>query len=82
MNTLTTDQAARIAARTAQIVADLRAEADALEAAGDASDVLRNGGQYDYSTRRRDAVAALRDLANSRERAGGRAVPGARIGRA
>ena len=65
MNTVTSTQADRIAARTAQIVANMRAEADAAEAKGNLK-----GAQ------------ALRDLADSRERAGSRARVGARIGQA
>ena len=65
MNTVTSTQVDRIAARTAQIVANMRADADAAEAKG-----VTKGTQ------------ALRDLADSRERAGARAKVGARIGRA
>lgn len=65
MSTVTSTQAERIAARTAQIVANMRADADAAEANGDHA-----------------GAKALRDLADSRERAGSRARVGARIGQA
>lgn len=65
MNTVTSTQADRMAARTAQIVATMRADADAAEASGDFA-----------------GAKALRDLADSRERAGARAKVGARIGQA
>lgn len=65
MNTVTSTQADRIAARTAQIVANMRRDADVAEANGDHA-----------------GAKALRDLADSRERAGARAKVGARIGQA
>jgi hypothetical protein len=65
MTTMTSTQADRIHARTAQIVARMRADADAAEKAGNLS-----GAQ------------ALRDIADSRERAGMRARAGAHIGQA
>lgn len=65
MDTVTSTQAERIAARTAQSVATMRANADAAEAKGDTA-----------------GATALRNLADSRERAGSRAKVGARIGRA
>ena len=58
-------QAGRVAARTAQVVSAMRADADAAEARGD-----------------REGAAALRGLADSRERAGARVRVGARVGRA
>ena len=65
MDRMTQTQADRINARTAEVVAKMRQEADAAEAKGDT-----NG------------AAALRLLADSRERAGSRARVGARISRA
>ena len=62
--TVTAAQAERIAARTAQVVTRMRAEADAAEAAGNLS-----------------GAKALRDLADSRERAGAKGREGARITR-
>lgn len=79
MNTVTSTQADRIAARTAKIVATMRAEADALEAAGGPSDVL--DPTYPSITRA-SAVEDIRRTADSRERAGARAKVGAKIGRA
>jgi len=65
MNTVTSTQADRIAARTAAIVEKMRADADASEAKGDHA-----------------GAKSLRDIADSRERAGARAKVGARIGQA
>lgn len=65
MNTITSTQADRIAARTAQTVANMRTDADKAEARGDI-----------------EGATALRQIADSRERAGARAKVGARIGRA
>lgn len=62
MRTITATQADRIAARTAVIVANMRADADAAERAGDL-----------------EGAAALRMIADSRERAGARAHVGAKI---
>lgn len=61
---MTQGQAQRIHARTAVVVANMRAEADVLESRGDVK-----------------GAAALRMVAESRERAGMRAREGARIGR-
>ncbi|MBO9555571.1 hypothetical protein [Cellulomonas sp.] len=61
---VTQTQAARVAARTAEVVARMRAEADAAEARGDLL-----------------GAESLRRTADSRERAGARVRPGARIAR-
>ncbi|GAA1992732.1 hypothetical protein GCM10009718_33050 [Isoptericola halotolerans] len=76
MSTVTSTQAGRISARTAQVVANMRAEADALEAAGAPDDVIS------FGMTRAEVVRSQRETADSRERAGGRATVGARIGRA
>lgn len=65
MNTITSTQAARIATRTAQTVANMRNDADKAEERGDI-----------------EGATALRQIADSRERAGARAKVGARIGQA
>lgn len=62
MSTVTAATAARVADRTAVIVAKFRADADAAEKAGDLT-----------------GAAALRTLADSRERAGARVRVGANI---
>lgn len=61
MNTVTSTQADRIAARTAQIVANMRAEADRLEAAG----------QTDLAAAQR-RLADSRERAGARAKVGAR----------
>jgi len=65
MRTMTQGEAERIRSQTARVVAEMRAEARDLDAAG-----------------RHDDAAVAHRIADSRERAGRRARPGAKIGRA
>lgn len=75
MSTMTAAQAHRINARTAATVARLRNEADEMEAAGPADEIIAG-------MTRAILVAATRENADSLERAASRAIPGARISRA
>lgn len=76
MNTMTADRAATINARAASRAAAIRKEADALEAAGPADEILSG------TMTRAFIVAASRAQADSLERAASNAKPGARVGRA
>lgn len=80
MQIMTAAQADRIRTRTAEAVARMRAEADALERAGAPDDVVAEG--FGIKVTRAQAVADARLNADRRERAGMRARAGARVGRA
>ena len=79
MRTMTAEQANRIRTRTAEAVARMRAEADALERAGAPDDIIAEG--FGIKVTRAQAVADARRNADRRERAGLRARAGAKVGR-
>lgn len=79
MRTMTSEQATRIRNRTADVVARMRAEADALERAGAPDDIIAEG--FGIKVTRAQAVADARRNADARERAGMRARAGAKVGR-
>lgn len=77
---VTRAEARDIHVTTAQAVAEMRAEADAIEAAGAPEDVVAEG--YGMTITRAEAVATKRRIADSRERAGMRVQAGMRVRKA